>query len=36
MFSGDGIVDLRVDIQPAKKSGYDDHYGDRTYANIQV
>lgn len=36
LFEDDGIVDLRVDLQPQKLSGRDDHYGDRDFANFQV
>eukprot|EP00656_Telonema_subtile_P006916 TRINITY_DN13221_c0_g1_i1.p1 TRINITY_DN13221_c0_g1~~TRINITY_DN13221_c0_g1_i1.p1 ORF type:complete len:596 (+),score=159.56 TRINITY_DN13221_c0_g1_i1:115-1902(+) len=36
LFANDGVIDLRVDLQPSKHSGYDDHYGDRRFANIQV
>jgi predicted kinase len=35
MFEDDGIIDLRVDLQPPKKI-YDEHFGDQSYAMWQV
>ena len=31
-----GIVGLRIDLQPCKEVGLDDHYGDRNFANFLV
>jgi hypothetical protein len=36
MFEKDGIIDLRVDIQPPRAAGFTDHFGDRQYCHWQV
>jgi len=36
MFEREGVLDLRVDLQPPSKHGFDEHYGDSTTANWLV
>ena len=35
-FEKEGIIDLRVDIQPPMSTGFTDHFGDKNYCHWQI
>eukprot|EP01004_Peranema_trichophorum_P005279 NODE_4143_length_1221_cov_31.254098_g3646_i0.p1 GENE.NODE_4143_length_1221_cov_31.254098_g3646_i0~~NODE_4143_length_1221_cov_31.254098_g3646_i0.p1 ORF type:complete len:379 (-),score=94.73 NODE_4143_length_1221_cov_31.254098_g3646_i0:83-1075(-) len=36
LFVKEGVLDLRIDLQPCRKQGYNSHYGDLDYCHWQV